>query len=79
HVMLDAVFNHLGYQSKEWQDVVKDGRDSNYFDWFHINYLPVSPFKDPSKGEEMRPYDTFAIAPHMPKLYTANEEVQKYL
>ncbi|MDK7326412.1 alpha-amylase family glycosyl hydrolase, partial [Lactobacillus mulieris] len=43
HVMLDAVFNHLGDQSKEWQDVVKHGRDSKYFDWFHINYLPVTP------------------------------------
>ena len=79
HVMLDAVFNHLGDQSKEWQDVVKHGRDSKYFDWFHINYLPVTPFKDPSKGEEMPPYDTFAFEPHMPKLNTANEEVQKYL
>ncbi|KRL62160.1 glycoside hydrolase family 13 protein [Lactobacillus psittaci] len=79
HVMLDAVFNHLGYQSKEWQDVVKHGRDSKYFDWFHINYLPVTPFKDPSKGEGMPPYDTFAFEPHMPKLNTANPEVQKYL
>lgn len=79
HVMLDAVFNHLGDQSRQWQDVVQNGRNSKYFNWFHINRLPVMPFTDPTKGEQLPPYDTFAFEKHMPKLNTANEDVQKYL
>lgn len=27
-VMLDAVFNHLGDQSRQWQDMVKNGAKS---------------------------------------------------
>ena len=29
-IMLDAVFNHIGYDSPQWQDVVKHGEDSIY-------------------------------------------------
>ena len=49
-VMLDAVFNHLGDQSMQWQDVVENGEKSRFKDWFHINSYPVEPYRDPSKG-----------------------------
>ena len=29
-VMLDAVFNHIGYYSKQWQDVIKNKEKSKY-------------------------------------------------
>lgn len=29
-VMLDAVFNHMGDQSAQWQDVLKHGEKSAY-------------------------------------------------
>ena len=32
-IMLDAVFNHIGYQSAQWQDVLKNGEKSPYKDW----------------------------------------------
>ena len=35
-VMLDAVFNHMGYYSPQFQDVVKNEEKSKYKDWFHI-------------------------------------------
>lgn len=78
-IMLDAVFNHLGDESMQWRDVVQNGEKSRFKDWFHINYFPVEPYKDPSKGEGEAPYDTFAFEKHMPKLNTANPEVQEYL
>lgn len=78
-VMLDAVFNHLGYQSPQWQDVVAHGRDSKYASWFHINDYPVTPFRDPSLGKGEPQYDTFAFEPHMPKLNTAEPAVQDFL
>ncbi|MEC1634506.1 glycoside hydrolase family 13 protein [Bacillus mojavensis] len=68
-IMLDAVFNHIGSASPQWQDVVKKGAQSRYKDWFHIHSFPVT------EGN----YDTFAFTPDMPKLHTANPEVQRYL
>lgn len=73
-VMLDAVFNHIGNTSLQWQDVVANGEKSRFKDWFHINHFPVEPYdpKDPS-------YETFAFEKQMPKLNTANPEVVDYL
>ncbi|MDA7026831.1 glycoside hydrolase family 13 protein [Bacillus sp. CLL-7-23] len=68
-IMLDAVFNHIGNASPEWQDVVKNGESSRFKDWFHIHSFPV----------KENNYDTFAFTPEMPKLNTANPEVQSYL
>ncbi|MGQ9004056.1 maltogenic alpha-amylase [Bacillus subtilis] len=68
-IMLDAVFNHIGSASPQWQDVVKNGARSRYKDWFHIHSFPVI-------GDN---YDRFAFTADMPKLNTANPEVQKYL
>jgi glycosidase len=79
-VMLDAVFNHMGDVSRQWQDVVQHGESSPYADWFHIHHFPVSytPSADFEHASEIS-YDTFAFTPHMPKLNTANPEVQAYL
>lgn len=79
-VMLDAVFNHLGDHSPQWQDVLKNGAASPYADWFHIHQFPVT-YKQSADFEYATEisYDTFAFTPHMPKLNTANPEVQNYL
>lgn len=79
-VMLDAVFNHLGDQSRQWQDVLQHGADSQYADWFHIHEFPVSyqPGRNFEDATDIS-YDVFATTPHMPKLNTANPAVQAYL
>lgn len=79
-VMLDAVFNHMGDTSLQWQDVLKNGVESKYANWFHINEFPAT-YREGSNFEEAYDitYDTFAFTPHMPKLNTANPEVQEYL
>lgn len=79
-VMLDAVFNHIGDQSPMWQDVLKNGQNSKYADWFHINRFPVT--YTPTDNFEFAKdatYDTFDYTPHMPKLNTANPKVQDWL
>ncbi|WP_307893525.1 glycoside hydrolase family 13 protein [Bacillus swezeyi] len=68
-IMLDAVFNHIGSASPQWQDVLKHGEQSRYKDWFHIHSFPV----------KENNYDTFAFTRDMPKLNTSNPEVQTYL
>ena len=76
-IMLDAVFNHIGYQSAQWQDVLKNGENSPYKDWFHIQEFPIT--EDKLKKARELPYHTFAFASYMPKLNTANPEVKAYL
>ncbi|WP_155997827.1 glycoside hydrolase family 13 protein [Streptococcus ruminantium] len=75
-VMLDAVFNHIGYQSKQWQDVLEKGERSIYRDWFHIDRFPLVEEKN---GQECVNYQTFAFQKEMPKLNTAHPEVKNYL
>ncbi|WP_156021770.1 glycoside hydrolase family 13 protein [Streptococcus ruminantium] len=75
-VMLDAVFNHIGYQSKQWQDVLEKGERSIYRDWFHIDRFPLVEEKN---GQECVNYQTFAFQKEMPKLNTAHPEVKTYL
>ena len=76
-VMLDAVFNHMGDQSDQWQDLLKNGEKSAYKDWFHIQKFPVT--NDKLVNPKELPYHTFAFASYMPKLNTANPEVKDYL
>nr|WP_239541253.1 glycoside hydrolase family 13 protein [Pullulanibacillus pueri] len=71
-IMLDAVFNHCGYYFEPFQDVLKKGKDSKYWDWFHIKDWPIQ--TDPKPN-----YDTFAFTPFMPKFNTENQEVKEYL
>ncbi|NLG83045.1 MAG: alpha-glycosidase [Firmicutes bacterium] len=72
-VVLDAVFNHCGYNFAPFQDAVRRGRRSPYFDWFFI------------QGEHIRTgpdcnYETFATGVwSMPKLRTDHPAVREYL
>lgn len=82
-VMLDAVFNHIGYDSRQWQDVLKNQENSVYKDWFHIDSFPVANYNHLKPNEMNHMYDlnyaTFAFAGHMPKLNTSNPDVKAYL
>ena len=52
-IMLDAVFNHLGSQSLQWQDVVKNGSKSRFASWFHINQFPVEKYYGPEESGQI--------------------------
>ena len=87
-IMLDAVFNHCGFLHPFFQDVIKKGRNSEYYNYFHILREPVLNFSV-SEGElpprlskkQMKelPYRTFAFTPHMPKWNTADPGAREYL
>lgn len=74
-VMLDAVFNHCGYEFAPWQDVILNGEKSPYKDWFFVNQWPI---KEKKRDTRDGRYYTFAFSEKMPKLNTNNEEVQDY-
>lgn len=79
-IMLDAVFNHMGDKSPEWQDVIEKEADSKYRDWFHIRDFPVRYGENGNfEGATTLSFDSFAFTPHMPKLNTANPDVEAYL
>lgn len=75
-VMIDAVFNHCGYFFKPWQDVLKKGKESAYYNWFMINEYPFSDQWDAAKKGQLY---TFAFFDAMPKLNTNKQEVRDYL
>lgn len=69
-IVVDFVFNHCSYNNVLFQDVVKNGKKSKYYDWF---------FVDGDKPEyKKRNYLTFADVASMPKLNTNNPEVLDY-
>ncbi len=70
-IVLDAVFNHCSENLLQFQDVLKNGKNSPYFDWFIINGDKV----DTKKGN----YEYFSVCKYMPKLNTSNPEVQSFL
>ncbi|TJY41516.1 alpha-glycosidase [Cohnella pontilimi] len=72
-VLLDAVFNHSGRTFAPFVDVLEKGEASRYADWFHVRKFPLAVV------DGVPTYDAFAFEPHMPKLNTENEEVQRYL
>ena len=74
-VIIDGVFNHCGWHFFAFEDVVKNQEKSRYRGWFYDLTFPVH---RPETPEEIPDYACFAYERMMPKLNTANPEVQKY-
>lgn len=70
-IVLDAVFNHCSMQMEQFQDVIKNGKASPYYEWFLID----GDFPDP----EYVNYECFAACNYMPKINTANPKAQEFL
>lgn len=70
-MIVDCVFNHCDRQHEYFKDVEKNGRSSEYYDWFLID----GDYPDYDKGN----YACFAYCKYMPKWNTNNPEVRKYL
>ena len=68
-IVLDAVFNHCSEYIAQFQDVIKNGKKSPYFDWFVIHGDKI----------DRDNYECFASCAYMPKWNTSNREVQNYL
>lgn len=74
-IMVDAVFNHSGTEFEPWLDVLKNGQNSKFADWFMINnWDNLKSQKYTTDGN----YYSFAFTGLMPKLNTNNPEVIEY-
>lgn len=74
-VIIDGVFNHCGWHFFAFDDVVRNGEQSRYKDWFYGLHFPVIRPEDP---EDYPGYECFGYERMMPKLDTANPEVRDY-
>lgn len=75
HIIIDGVFNHCSWYFPRFEDVVRNGCDSEYKDWFYELSFPVV---RPNTEQEEPEYACFAYERKMPKLNTANPQVQEY-
>lgn len=86
-IMLDCVFNHCGWFHPYFQDVLKNGKNSPYYECFNCRQEPMinfelidgMPEEDFWKKGEIPNYDTFAFTPFMPKWNTDNEKTREHL
>jgi cyclomaltodextrinase len=74
-VVLDGVFNHTGRGFFPFHDVLENGADSPYVDWFTIYGTPVNAY------DLSRPpgYEAWWRMHALPKLNTANPVVREYV
>ncbi|MGP1577454.1 MAG: alpha amylase N-terminal ig-like domain-containing protein [Treponema sp.] len=88
-IMLDGVFNHCGWNFAPWQDVIRKGAASHYWNWFIVSHFPIETkeafntdgavlLPSGENGKKGR-YKTFAYIDYMPKLNTNNPDVIEYL
>lgn len=70
-IVLDGVFNHIGFHSPLFQDVINLGRKSQYFDWFYINGDTVD--------TEKVNYECVGDYQWMPKLNYSSNSLRQYI
>lgn len=71
-LVLDGVFNHSGPDFFAFRDLVENGEDSRYRDWYYPKSYPLDVSSLPN-------YECFAYVGSMPKLNTGNPETARYL
>ena len=78
-IVLDAVFNHSGFEFFAFEDVVENGKDSEYSDWFYIEDYPVTTLYE-QRTENIEPnYQGWAGYGNHPVLNLDNPEVKDYI
>ncbi len=74
-LVLDGVFNHVGRGFFAFVDVLENGVNSPYRDWFHIKRFPLDAYGDGPASNYVGWWDHKSL----PKLNTANRQVRRYL
>ena len=70
-LVLDGVFNHIGFYSRQFQDALKFGKKSPFWNWFFIQGERID--------TEKVNYECVGDYKWMPKLNTSNPNTQDYL
>ena len=74
-VVLDGVFNHASRGFFQFHDILENGPDSAYLDWFKVSGFPVNAY-----NLDVAPnYEAWWNLPALPKFNIQNPEVREYL
>jgi neopullulanase len=75
-LVLDGVFNHASRGFFQFNDILENGPDSPYLDWFHARSFPLRPYGPPDQPPG---YDCWWGNRALPKFNTATPEVREFL
>lgn len=73
-VVLDGVFNHASRGFLPFSDILENGEQSAYLDWFVVHRFPLNAYGGGDLG-----YAAWWNLPALPKLNTATPAVREYL
>lgn len=73
-VVLDGVFNHASRGFFQFHDILENGAESAYLDWFHVEDWPLRPY-----GGGKHNYGAWWGNPALPKLNTATPAVRRFI
>ena len=76
-VVLDGVFNHASRGFWPFHHILENGSNSPYIDWFIIENWPLRPYNN--GPDSPANYSAWWGLPALPKLNTANKDVQNYI
>ena len=74
-VVLDGVFNHASRGFLQFNDILENGPESAWLDWFHIYDWPLHPYE----SDQPANYGAWWNLKALPKFNTDNPEVREYL
>ena len=74
-VVLDGVFNHCSRGFFQFHDILENGPNSAYLDWFHVNGFPLNAYDTQRKPN----YGAWWGLPALPKFNTGCPEVREFL
>jgi len=74
-IVLDGVFNHTGRGFFQFNDILENGPESPYLDWFNIKGFPIDAY---AKARAVN-YDAWWNLPALPKLNVNNPDVQEFI
>jgi cyclomaltodextrinase len=74
-VVLDGVFNHASRGFFPFHDILENGRNSAYLDWFTVHGYPLNAYDSPAPPR----YDAWWGLPALPKFNIKTPAVREYL
>jgi neopullulanase len=74
-VVLDGVFNHASRGFFQFHDILENGADSAYLDWFTVNAFPLNAYE----MEKPPAYKAWWGLPALPKFNTDTPAVREFL
>lgn len=74
-IVLDGVFNHASRGFFQFNDILENGPDSPYLDWFIIKRFPLNAYENNGTPN----YEAWWNLPALPKFNTENPLVREFL